>query len=127
MNDPFEPGNNPRPPVQSGGFDFNQPTIVSLLYIASFVVGITGLVGIVLAHIWSSDAPQEWEKSHYAYLIRTFWFGLLGGVIGVVLSFVLIGIPILIAVAVWVLVRSIVSLLKAQRHEPMPNPETLGI
>ena len=71
--------------------------------------------------------PAGGEQSHYTYLIRTFWFGLLGSVIGVVLSVVLIGIPIVIAVAVWVIIRSVVSLLKAQKHEPMPNPETLGV
>jgi len=36
------------PPVAAGGFDFNQPTIIALLYIASAIVGVTGLVGLVL-------------------------------------------------------------------------------
>lgn len=116
-----------RPPAPSGGFDMNQPTIVSLLYIASFVVGVTGLVGIVLAYVWRNDTPQPWEASHYDYHIRTFWVGLVGFILGGLLSVVLIGIPILIAVAVWVLIRSIVALLRAQKREPMPDPETLGI
>ncbi len=127
MSDNIRQRSEPPPPVRSDGFDFNQPSIVSLLYIASFVVGITGLVGIVLAHIWQSDAPQPWERSHFTYHIRTFWFGLLGFVVSGVLMLVLIGIPLMIAVAAWVLIRSIVALLKAQRHEPMPNPETLGL
>lgn len=121
------PNPNPQPPAPAGGFDLNHPTIISLLYLGSFVVGVTGLVGIVLAYVWRNDDPAGWEQSHYTYLIRTFWFGLLGSVIGVVLSVVLIGIPIVIAVAVWVIIRSVVSLLKAQKHEPMPNPETLGV
>ena len=33
------------------GFEFNQPTIISLLYLGSFVTGISGLVGVVLAHV----------------------------------------------------------------------------
>lgn len=118
---------NPQPPAQPTGFDLNHPTIVSLLYLASFVFGITGLIGLVLAYVWRNDSPQPWEQSHYTYHIRTFWFGLLGMVIGGVLSLVLIGFLIIFAVAVWVIVRSVVSLLKAQKHEPMPNPETLGI
>lgn len=121
------PNPNPQPPAPAGGFDLNHPTIISLLYLGSFVVGVTGLVGIVLAYVWRNDDPAGWQQSHYTYLIRTFWFGLLGSVIGVVLSVVLIGIPIVIAVAVWVIIRSVVSLLKAQKHEPMPNPETLGV
>lgn len=117
----------PPPPAPAGGFDLNQPTIVSLLYLASFVTGVTGLVGLVLAYVWRNDTTQLWEESHYRYLIRTFWFGLLGMVIGVILSIVLIGIPIIIAVSVWVIVRSVIALLKAQKHEPMPDPETLWV
>lgn len=117
----------PQPPAQPAGFDFNRPTIISLLYLASFISGVTGIVGVVLAHIWRGDSPAGWEQSHFTYLIRTFWFGLIGMIIGIVLSIVLIGIPIIIAVSVWVIIRSVVSLLKAQKHEPMPDPETLGI
>lgn len=127
MTDDLRNRPNLQPPAPAGGFDLNHPTIISLLYLGSFVVGVTGLVGIVLAYVWRSDDPGGWEQSHYTYLIRTFWFGLLGSVIGAVLSLVLIGIPILIAVAVWVIARSVIALLKAQKHEPMPNPETLGI
>ena len=126
MSETPQTQNDPQPPAPSGGFDLNHPTIISLLYLGSFVTGITGLVGVVLAYVWRDEAPA-WAKSHHTYLIRTFWFGLLGTLIGVVLSIVLIGIPIIIAVAVWVAVRSVMSLVKAQKQEPMPNPETLGI
>ncbi len=44
--------NDPQPPAQPGGFDLNHPTIISLLYLGSFITGITGIVGIVLAYIW---------------------------------------------------------------------------
>lgn len=119
---------DPQTPAPNGsGFDFNHPTIISLLYLGSFVLGVTALVGIVLAYVWRSDNPAAWEESHYTYLIRTFWFGLVGSIVGVILSVVLIGIPILIAVAVWVIIRCVIALLKAQKREPMPNPETLGI
>lgn len=131
MIDPVEHRHNPPPPAAASGFELNHPTIISLLYISAFVAGVTGLVGIVLAYIWRGDNPAAWEESHYTYLIRTFWIGLLGSVAGmvlsVVLSAVLIGIPIMVATAVWVVIRSVVSLLKAQKREPMPNPGTLGI
>ena len=109
----------------SSGFDFNQPTIVSLCFIASFFTGITGLVGIVLAHVWQGDNQESWADSHFSYLIRTFWFGFLGMIIAGVLSIVLIGFPMMPVIAVWVGVRSILSLIKAQRQEPMPDPKTL--
>jgi len=109
----------------SAGFDFNQPTIVSLCFLASFFTGITGLVGIVLAHVWQGDNRASWADSHFSYLIRTFWFGFLGMIIASVLSFVLIGFLMMPIIAVWVGVRSILSLIKAQRQEPMPDPKTL--
>lgn len=117
----------PAPAPAGGGFDLNHPTIISLLYISSFVLGVTALVGVVLGYVWRDDNAAPWEQSHYTYLIRTFWFGLVGFVAGAVLSIVLIGIPILLATAVWFVVRSVMSLVKAQRREAMPDPETLWI
>jgi len=37
----------------------------------------------------------------------------------------LIGIPILLGVVALTVVRSVLSLVRAQRREPMPNPGTL--
>ena len=112
--------------IQSGGggFDLNQPTIISLLYLGGYVTGISAIVGVVLGYVWRSEPKAGWEVSHYAYLIRTFWIGLIGSVVGVVLTVILIGIPILIAVAVLVIIRSVLSLIAAQKHEPMPNPDS---
>lgn len=127
MTDLNKPPFPPQPPATppQGGFDFNYPTIVGLLYLSSFLVGITGLVGVVLAYVWKGEARDAWEASHYEYLINTFWIGFIGTIIGVILSFVLIGIPILLGVVALTVVRSVLSLVRAQRREPMPNPGTL--
>lgn len=112
------------PATVNSGFDFNQPTILSLLYISAFVLGITGLVAVVLAYVWKDQPKAEWEVSHYQYHIRTFWLWLIGCVVGLILTMVVVGLFILLAVAVLVVVRSVLSLIKAQAHEPMPNPDT---
>jgi uncharacterized membrane protein len=114
-------GNTPAP---TGGFDLNRPTIVGLLYLAGFLVGITGLIGVILAFVWKGEPHEEWEASHYQYLINTFWIGLAGSVVGVVLMIVLVGFLVLMAVAALVIVRSVFSLIRAQKREPMPNPGT---
>ena len=121
------PGSSGGPPVQSGGFDANRPTIISLLYVLSFATGITGIIGIVLAHVWGGEPEADWQRSHYSYLIRTFWFGLLASVVAGVLSIVLIGLLLFPLIAIWFGVRSVMSLVKAQKREPMPDPETLWI
>ena len=121
MTDP-----RPGPPRASAdAFDFNRPTIVALLYLASFVVGITGLIGVILAYVWRGEPHEPWAASHYTYLIRTFWIGLIGCVIGIVLMVILIGWLLLIAVGLWALARSVVSLINAQKRAPMPDPRTL--
>lgn len=106
------------------GFDFNHPTIVSLLYLASFLTGITAIVGVVLAYVWKGETTSGWEASHYEYLIRTFWIFLIGTVIGSILILALIGLLILPAVCVLVVVRCVMSLLNAQKRQPMPNPQS---
>ncbi len=124
MNTTPTPQNNQ--PPSTGGFDANKPTIISLLYLGSFVTGVSGLVGIVLAHVWSGEDHEPWMDSHYTYLIRTFWIGLVASLLAGVLSFVLIGLLLFPVIAIWVGVRSVLSLVKAQRKEPMPQPETLA-
>lgn len=115
----------PGSPSTTAGFDFNRPTIIALLYLASAVLGVTGLVGLVLAYVWKGETHAEWEASHYQYLINTFWIGLVGTVVGLVLALVLIGFVVLLAVAVLVVVRCVLSLINAQKQIPMPNPSTL--
>lgn len=124
------PGSAPPPappppgPPQSG-FEFNYPTIIALLYLGSFLVGITALIGVVLAYAWKGEAGRPaWELTHLQYLINTFWIGLAGSVIGFLTLIILVGMIILLATMALVVVRCILSLIRAQRHEPMPNPGT---
>ena len=117
-------GNESPQGAPAGGFDFNRPTIIALLYIASTVLGVTALVGVVLAYVWKGEVAAAWEASHYSYLIRTFWLGLIGGFIGVLTLIVGIGFLILLATAVLVIVRSVLSLIAAQKCEAMPKPDT---
>lgn len=110
----------------SSGFDFNNPTIISLLYLGGWLTGgISALVGIVLVFVWKGEAKAEWEESHYQYLMNTFWIGLIGSFVGFILAFILIGLPILLAVGVLFVVRPVLSLVNAQKQAPMPNPGTL--
>lgn len=123
---PPPPGaqSSPAASTSAAGFDFNQPTIISLLYLSSFILGVTAIVGVVLAYVWKGEAKQEWEISHYQYLINTFWIGFVGSIVSVLLMIVLIGFLLIFAVAALVVVRCVLSLINAQKREPMPNPGT---
>ena len=108
----------------SSGFDFNRPTIVSLLYLSSFFLGITALVGVVLAYVWRGEPHSDWEDTHFRYLIRTFWIALIGSVVSILLLILLVGFLLWIAVAVLVVVRCVLSLINAQKQVAMPSPDT---
>lgn len=124
MNDPTL-----RPEATRGpsGFEFNRPTIVGLLYLASCITGITAIIGVVLAYVWKGEAHQPWEETHYTYLIRTFWIGVAGSVLGVLTLLIGVGFLILLGIGVWALVRTVLSLVSAQKREPMKDPATLFI
>ncbi|MEO8927525.1 MAG: DUF4870 domain-containing protein [Caulobacteraceae bacterium] len=102
------------------------PLIIYILYLAHFVpvIGwVSCIVGVVLAYV-ERDGAAEWLKSHYTFQIRTFWIGLLYASISVVLCFVLIGIPLLIATWIWFVVRCALGLSRLMRNEAYPNPES---
>ncbi len=101
----------------------NNVRLVYILYLVSFVIGITCIVGLVFAYMNRSKA-EPWLQTHYTYLIRTFWIGVLAFFVALVLTIILVGIPLMIAIAVWAIVRCVVGLQKVSRNEPIEDPET---
>lgn len=97
--------------------------VIYILYLASFVIGLTGLVGIVLAYL-NRGKSEPWLESHYTWAIRTFWIGLLGSFISFVLFFLVIGMFTIILVAIWFIVRIVVGLQKLGRNEPIADPQS---
>lgn len=97
--------------------------VIYILYLVGFVIGISALVGIIIAHI-NRGKSEAWIETHYTWAIRTFWIGLLYGLISLILSVVLIGFVLMIAVAVWIIVRCVIGLQQVSRNEPIKNPES---
>ena len=95
--------------------------IVYILYLVGVVFGITGLIGVVMAYIYKSDAP-EWLYSHYQFQIRTFWIGLLYLVVGSILLVVLVGWLVYLFWVVWLIIRCVKGLQILDKKEPHPNP-----
>ena len=93
------------------------------------LMGIVGIVALILAYVKRAETAGTWLASHYRWLIRTFWFSLLWGVVGgivlVVLGIVLIGIPIAFAIwavaSIWVLYRVIRGYLLFKDERPIPG------
>lgn len=113
------------------------PGITYALYLLQFFTGFTVLIGVIMAYVCRDNAEPV-AKSHYDFLISTFWrsipfllVALVAGTVGLVLSIVLIGIPILMAavflfaaVCVWYLIRCVVGAVKLAQGQPHPRPDT---
>ncbi len=80
-------------------------TVIYALYAASFLIGITAIVAIVMNYVKRGDVAGTYLESHFRWQIRTFWFSLLWGLLGVILLPVIVGWFILVANIVWVIYR----------------------
>ena len=100
-----------------------QAKIIYVLYLAGFIVGVTPLIGVVMAYLAKGEGP-EWIDTHYRYQIRTFWIGFLYTFVSALLTVVLIGILGLLATAVWLIVRCIKGFQALDRGEPIENVAT---
>jgi uncharacterized membrane protein len=93
-------------------------TVVYALQAAGFFLGITWIVAVIVDYVKKDDAAGTWLESHFRWQIRTFWWGLLWGVIGTILAFVLVGFALLFADAVWIIYRIVKGWLRlAERRE----------
>jgi uncharacterized membrane protein len=99
---------------------------IYICYLASFLAGITALVGIVLAMMNRGTGPA-WLDSHYRYQIRTFWIGLLYTIVGFVTILVFVGWIVLLATSIWLILRCARGLTWLDKRQPVPDPATWGI
>lgn len=94
-------------------------TVIYALYAASFLVGITIIAAIIMNYIKKDDVAGTFLESHFRWQMRTFWFGLLWGIIGVVSMVVVVGVFVLIANAIWMIYRIVKGWLRLNDNKPM--------
>ncbi len=99
------------------------PKLIYILYLAGVIIPFVGIVGLIMAYVNKGDAP-EWIQSHYQFQIRTFWIGLLFGLIGIVTLFILIGWLILLFATVWYIVRCVKGMKYLDKQQAHPNPKS---
>lgn len=103
--------------------DTTMALVVYALMLAGFVVGFTPLIGVVIAYVYRGKGPA-WLDEHYRYQIRTFWIGLLYGLIVTVLSMIGIGLILMIALAVWLIVRCVKGFRGVQEKRAPDNVDS---
>lgn len=100
--------------------DTTMALVIYALYLASFVVGFTAVVGVVMAYVFRGKGPA-WLDEHYRYQVRTFWIGLLYASIAFILMLVLVGFPLLLALAVWFIIRCVKGVKGLQEKRAPSN------
>lgn len=100
----------------------NWAMAVWILYLGGYITGISIIVGLIIAYIKRPDLADTPYHSHMTYAIRTFWISLLVGLIGLILCFVIIGIFVLIALAIWQIYRCVKGVIRAADGRPIENP-----
>jgi uncharacterized membrane protein len=96
-------------------------TVVYALQAVGFFIGISWIAGVVLDYIKRDDAAGTWLESHFRWQIRTFWWGLAWGVIGGLLTLVVVGVAVLFALAVWIVYRIAKGWMNLAEGKPMPG------
>ena len=112
---------NPNPGPQPAVSNTQLALAVYILYIVGYVVGITSIVGVIIAHVQIGTADPM-LASHYRFQIRTFWIGVLYLIVGFVLAFVLIGFLVLLWWFIWSIIRNIKGLLALNENRPIADP-----
>ncbi|MBY4678047.1 DUF4870 family protein [Marinobacterium arenosum] len=99
-----------------------QVKLIYVLYLASLLLGITGLVGLVMAYVYRENNGGI-EESHFRYQIRTFWIGLLYSLVCAPLLLIpLLGMLPYLLITIWFIWRAIKGLKLASAGQPVSNP-----
>ncbi|HVV69726.1 MAG TPA: hypothetical protein VHE99_11970 [Gammaproteobacteria bacterium] len=99
--------------------NYNITVIIYALQAASFIVGITFLIAVIMNYVKRKDVENTWLASHFTWQIRTFWYALLWLIIGGVTTFIIIGFPILIVTTIWVIYRIAKGWIYVYDKKPM--------
>ena len=116
----MEPTELPSEPVNSNATS-SMPLVVYILYLVGLIIPLTPIIGLIMAYVLKGDSP-DWQLTHYRFQIRTFWIGLLFGVINIILIFILIGYLTSILLLIWWVVRCVKGIMHHSKNEPVANP-----
>ncbi len=93
--------------------------------VAAPLVGLLGIVGVIVAYLKRTEAQGTWIASHLRWLIRTFWYSLVWGIVGGVFAITIIGLIVAIPVwglaSIWVVYRVIRGYLLFKDSKPIPG------
>jgi len=96
--------------------------------VGAFVFSVPSVIAVILSYVKRGEAAGSFLESHYRWLIRTFWFAVLWGMIAGFLTLFLlvtiVGVIIfwlpLLVVGVWLVYRVVRGWLALKDAKPLP-------
>lgn len=93
--------------------------IIYFLYLGALLVGLTSIVGVIMAYVKRDDVKGTWLESHINYQIRTFWWSMLWSVLGLITLLVVVGYLVLLGNLIWYIYRSVKGLMALNEGKPI--------
>ncbi|MDF1484735.1 hypothetical protein PY257_05970 [Ramlibacter sp. H39-3-26] len=94
--------------------------VIYILYAFAWVTGLTAIVAIVINYVKREDAAGTLYESHFTWQIRTFWWSIVWGVVGVITIWVGIGFVVFFVLFIWMIYRLVKGLLYWNDRKPLP-------
>ena len=79
--------------------------VVYALHAASFFLGITVIIALIINYVKRHDVKDSWLESHFTWQIRSVWYSLLWLTLGSLTFRIGIGAYILVAGSIWLIYR----------------------
>ncbi len=99
--------------------------LTSATIVGAFVFGWPSIIAVIINYVTAGRVADTWLESHWRWQLRTFWIAALWGVIALVLTITIIGIPFawlaLVATGIWVLYRVIRGWMALLAREALPQ------
>lgn len=128
------PGEEPKPRTAQGSstsdvsdvinHPLTMPRITYGLYAIAAVSGFPMLIGLILAYVVRTEA-EPWLETHYTFLIRTFWVGLVLIGIGILTWIFAVGMFLLWILPLWYVIRIVRGWFLLENRQRVPNPDSL--
>ncbi|HEV7165924.1 MAG TPA: DUF4870 domain-containing protein [Gammaproteobacteria bacterium] len=104
-------------------------TIVAyILHLLGAITGLLSVIGLIINYVVKGD-HGEMIDSHQSWMIRSFWYAILGGLICGALFITVIGIPLawlgLIVIWLWYIYRHIRGLIDLAEGKTMSGSSLL--
>ena len=98
-------------------------TIYALILFAVPTFGVAAVIGLLM--VWMRPKPEQpLARSHFEFQTRTLWIAAIAAAVGVVLIAVNLGVFVLVAMAMWVIVRGAWGIMTLAAGKPVANPRT---